>query len=282
MNIYLDIDKTLIDGPNPAPHLEEFLEYAVNNHNCYWLTTRDKGEITESSNGRTHAAIQMTFYVSKDKWKYLDKIKTVKWNTWKTEGIDWSEDFLWLDDYVFPEEIRVLKEKGVHNSWVPINLSKNPNVLMDVINGLKNKNKGNVKEHMKKILHFEDEEMLANMYSVKMKSEGFDYKLYLHPPGSKEKLVNLVLAESPDLIIMDIIMPVMDGFKATEILKSDSKTKDIPIIGLCNMGQKEDIQQAKDFGMLDYVVNSRIVPNKFVSRVKIFFDDPDNYKPKFG
>ena len=68
----------------------------------------------------------------------------------------------------------------------------------------------------------------------------------------------------------------MDGFKATEILKNNSETKDIPIMGLCNMGQKEDIDKA------DYFVNSQIIPTKFVARVESFFENPQGYSPKFG
>ena len=134
----------------------------------------------------------------------------------------------------------------------------------------------------RKILHFEDEEMLANIYSTKLKQLGFDYKFYLHPPKTEQELISLVLTEKPDLIIMDIIMPVMDGFKATEILKNHPETKDTPIIGLCNMGQKEDIDKARELGMSDYFVNSQITPTKFVARVGGFLDSPQDYTPKFG
>lgn len=133
-----------------------------------------------------------------------------------------------------------------------------------------------------KILHFEDEEMLANIYSTKLKQLGFEYKFYLHPPEKEQELINLVLAEKPDLIIMDIIMPVMDGFKATEILKNHSETKAIPIMGLCNMGQQADIDKARELGMSDYFVNSQITPTKFVARVESFFESPEDYSPKFG
>ena len=282
MNIYLDIDQTLISGPEPAPHLEEFLKYVTNHHNCYWLTLRDKGDIGESSSGRTHAAIQMTFYVSKDKWEYLDKIKTAKWNAWRTEGINWEEDFIWLSDYIFPEEMKVLKAKGVYDSWFPINSSKNPNVLMDVINGLKNKNVGNAKEHMKRILHFDDEEMLTNMYEVIFKKAGFSYQAYSQPPHNSEELINLVLAEKPDCIIMDIIMPVMDGFTATEILKSNEQTKKIPLFFLTNMCQREDIEKGRELGAVDYFINANHTPSELAEKIKEYLEDPINYKPKFG
>jgi CheY-like chemotaxis protein len=225
----------------------------------------------------------MTFYVSKDKWEYLDKIKTAKWNAWRTEGINWEEDFIWLSDYIFPEEMKVLKAKGVYDSWFPINSSKNPNVLMDVINSLKNKNGGNAKEHMKKILQFDDDTFLGQMYQEKFKLEGFKHIWKEHPDTDKaEDLINYVLEINPNLIVMDIIMPVMDGYKATEILKKDDRTKNIPIFMLTNLSQDEDIEKAKELGAADYFITAHHVPSKFINCVKEYLEDSINYKPKFG
>ena len=117
----------------------------------------------------------------------------------------------------------------------------------------------------KKILHFEDERMLRDMYGTKFQMLGFEFAGYESPTKNP---VKLVLKEKPDLIIMDIIMPVMDGYTATKILKDDKRTAQIPIVGLCNMGQKEDIQKALDLGMADYLVTAEHMPNDVVERVK--------------
>lgn len=114
-----------------------------------------------------------------------------------------------------------------------------------------------------KILHFEDDDLLSSMYGEKLKMGGFDYVRYNSPSNNP---VEVVLKENPNLIIMDIIMPDMDGFTATKILKSNPKIKNIPIIGLCNMQGGKD--KAIKVGMTDYFVNSKTSPNKLADKIK--------------
>ena len=121
---------------------------------------------------------------------------------------------------------------------------------------------------MKKILHFEDEEMLANMYKSRFEKEGFQYQSYSYPPEDKEELINLILAEKPDLILTNILMPVMDGFAVTKVLKSDDRTKNIPIFALTNLGQKEDIKTGMDLGMTDYFVRANSTPAELIEKLK--------------
>lgn len=124
----------------------------------------------------------------------------------------------------------------------------------------------------KKIIHFEDDEFLAELYKPKFKEAGFNYNHYLNPPSNKNELVELIINEKPDLIIMDILMPEIDGFEATKILKADKRTKDIPIIGFDNLSQPRDIKQAKDVGMADYFVKATFSPNGFIEKIKKFLD----------
>ncbi len=115
-----------------------------------------------------------------------------------------------------------------------------------------------------KILLIEDEEMLANMYEVKFGNEGFE--LHKAPDGAQ----GLELAKSvkPDFILLDIIMPKMDGFSVLKSLKGDSTTKDIPVILLTNLGQDEDIERGKQLGAVGYLVKANITPAEVVDAVK--------------
>ncbi len=118
---------------------------------------------------------------------------------------------------------------------------------------------------MARILHFEDDTLIAEMYLKKFESLGFNYVNY-DSPGQNP--VAVVLNEKPNLIIMDIIMPHMDGFKATELLKADGRTAIIPIMGLCNMGQKEDVERALSLGMVEYLISTKHLPQDTIDHVK--------------
>lgn len=115
-----------------------------------------------------------------------------------------------------------------------------------------------------KILLVEDEEMLANMYEVKFKNEGFDLIKALD--GSKG--LELAKSEKPDFILLDIIMPKMDGFSVLTSLREDPTTKDIPVILLTNLGQEEDIERGKKLGAVGYLVKANITPSEVVDAVK--------------
>jgi len=115
-----------------------------------------------------------------------------------------------------------------------------------------------------KVLLIEDEEMLANMYEVKFKNEGFDL---LKALDGAEGL-KLAKTEKPDFVLLDIIMPKMDGFSVLKSLKEDPETKDVPVLLLTNLGQEEDIERGKKLGAVGYLVKANITPAEVVHEVK--------------
>ena len=110
MDIYLDIDGVLIDKKgNPVPGLVKFMKHITDKHDVYWLTTWVK-------DGNSERALRiLEDYVPS---QILNKIKPTTWNTWKTEAIDWTKDFRWIDDYCFPQELQDLKDHGVEDKWI--------------------------------------------------------------------------------------------------------------------------------------------------------------------
>jgi len=130
MNIYLDIDGTLHHkkGGLPATDLKEFLEYVTKNHTVYWLTSHCRG----GANRAVEHIVQQN-NPSADVLALLDEIIPTNWNLRKTEAIDFSQDFIWLDDYVFEDDKAVLRKNKVFNSLVIIDLEGNPNQLTDLI-----------------------------------------------------------------------------------------------------------------------------------------------------
>ena len=116
------------------------------------------------------------------------------------------------------------------------------------------------------IVLIEDEEMLANMYETKFKTEGYDIRKAL----DGESGLKLVEEDKPDLILLDIIMPKLDGFSVLKKLKASDKSKDIPVILLTNLGQDEDIKKGQSLGAVGYLVKANLTPAEVVAKVKDF------------
>lgn len=118
---------------------------------------------------------------------------------------------------------------------------------------------------MPKIIHFENDRFLAGIYKAVFKRDGFECISYANPTKNP---VKLVLKHHPDLIIMNIIMPVLDGFVATGLLKTDARTRNIPILGLSNLGRPADIKKGKDLGMVGYLIMAKYKPSAVVDEVR--------------
>ena len=109
-----------------------------------------------------------------------------------------------------------------------------------------------------KILLVEDDSFLSGMYDTKLKLEGFD--VVLAEDGVKG--LELAVSQNPDIILLDIILPKMDGFTALKHLKDNTETKKIPVILMTNLGQKEDVERGIALGAQDYLVKAHFMPSK--------------------
>lgn len=115
-----------------------------------------------------------------------------------------------------------------------------------------------------KVLIVEDEPMLAEMYSTKFTMEGFAVEKALDGAAGLEK----AKLTKPDVILLDIIMPKLDGFSVLKSLKEDPALKDLPVILLTNLGQEEDIRKGKKLGANDYFVKANHSPQEIVEKVR--------------
>ncbi|MBI5467336.1 MAG: response regulator [Candidatus Kerfeldbacteria bacterium] len=110
----------------------------------------------------------------------------------------------------------------------------------------------------------EDEKMLADMYATKFAMEGFN----AHKANDGAAGLEVIRDVKPDIILLDIIMPKIDGFGVLKMLKDDAALKDIPVILLTNLGQDEDIKKGKELGAADYFVKANHTPAEVVTKVK--------------
>ncbi len=114
-----------------------------------------------------------------------------------------------------------------------------------------------------KVLIAEDEETLLDMYTIKLEKEGFE----VFGAHDGEEAVKLAKESNPDIILLDIIMPKIDGFSALEEMRKEKSLDKVPIIMLTNLGQKEDIDKGKEFGANDYLVKANTTPAEVVEKI---------------
>lgn len=118
--------------------------------------------------------------------------------------------------------------------------------------------------HKIKVLIVEDEKMLCDIYKTKFEMEGF---AVAQSHDGREGL-EMAREEKPDIILLDIIMPKLDGFVALQLLKKDASTKDIPVLLLTNLGQEDDVKKGKKLGAAGYFVKANHSPSDVVSKVQ--------------
>lgn len=116
----------------------------------------------------------------------------------------------------------------------------------------------------KKILLVEDDRMLLEMYSAKFTHDGFDIRT------AENGTDGLKLAKEwkPDLVLLDIILPKLDGFATLKEIRKDAAIKDTPVILLTNLGQDQDIKKGKILGADDYFVKANHTPTEVVEKVR--------------
>lgn len=103
-----------------------------------------------------------------------------------------------------------------------------------------------------KILIVEDEKPLLHALEDKLILEGFEVIL----AGNGQEGLNLALSKKPDLILLDIVMPIMDGMEMLGRLRSDSWGAEVPVILLTNLSEGEKVKAALKSGVHDYLVKS--------------------------
>jgi len=120
-----------------------------------------------------------------------------------------------------------------------------------------------------KILIVEDEPFLLELYQTKLVQEGYNALVASNGDvGFAQALNNL-----PDLILLDLLMPKVDGYEMLKKLKADSKTKAIPVIIFSNLTQKEEIEKGLRLGANDFIIKTSITPTQLASRVKGFLQN---------
>jgi DNA-binding response OmpR family regulator len=115
-----------------------------------------------------------------------------------------------------------------------------------------------------KVLVVEDDTFLAGMYLTKLSLEGFEVELASDGREGLKKAKEWL----PDVILLDIVLPVMDGFGVLENVKKDSSTRDIPVMLLTNLGQRNDVERGLSLGAADYLIKAHFMPSEVIEKIK--------------
>lgn len=115
-----------------------------------------------------------------------------------------------------------------------------------------------------KILIVDDDKFLLNMYSIKFQKEKFEVTV---ASDGQEALKKLQDGFVPDAIVLDIVMPVMDGLEFLEKMRGENLAKEATLLILSNQGQSSDIEKAKRLGIDGYIVKATTIPSEVVTEV---------------
>ena len=117
---------------------------------------------------------------------------------------------------------------------------------------------------MKKILLVEDDPLLIDIYTTKLKEAGFETVVV----DRGERALKAVEQQKPDLVLLDVVLPHVDGWEVLRSIKESETLKDTKVIILSNLGQKEEIEKGLTLGAERYLIKAHYTPSQAVEEVK--------------
>ncbi len=118
---------------------------------------------------------------------------------------------------------------------------------------------------MAKILIVEDDKFLRELIAKKLIKEGYEVEEAIDGEDGVRKAKKIM----PDLILLDLILPGIDGFEVLQRIKEDQKTALIPVVILSNLGQKDEIEKGLNLGAVDFLIKAHFTPEEIVEKIKL-------------
>jgi DNA-binding response OmpR family regulator len=115
-----------------------------------------------------------------------------------------------------------------------------------------------------KILIVEDDKFLRELMTRKLNNDGFELEEAIDGEESLKKLETF----KPDIILLDLILPGLDGFETLERIKDNPQTSGIPVLILSNLGQRDEIEKGLKLGAIDFMVKAHFTPEEIVGKIK--------------
>jgi|SRR3989344_7271623 len=117
---------------------------------------------------------------------------------------------------------------------------------------------------MAKIVIVEDDKFLRELITQKILKEGYQVVGAVNGEEGVAKTKEV----KPDLVLLDLILPGIDGFEVLRQIKEDPETSKVPVIILSNLGQKDDVERGVQLGASDYMVKAHFTPGEIVAKIK--------------
>lgn len=144
---------------------------------------------------------------------------------------------------------------------------KTERVILEKINYYFSKT--NMIENKKLILLVEDDIFVKDIYNHKLTADGYEVAMV----GSGTEALEFMEKRKPDLILLDIVMPYMDGKEALGRIKEKEEWKKIPIIMLTNLSEAEDINETESLGADKYLIKSHFSPSEVSEKIKLMMGE---------
>lgn len=117
---------------------------------------------------------------------------------------------------------------------------------------------------MAKILIVEDDKFLRELITQKVLKEGYQAVEAING----EEGVAKAKEEKPDLMLLDLILPGIDGFEVLRQIRESADTVHVPVIILSNLGQKDDVERGMKLGATDYLIKAHFTPGEILAKIK--------------
>jgi len=117
---------------------------------------------------------------------------------------------------------------------------------------------------MNKILIIEDDKFLRQLIVQKLAKEGYEIVEAI----DGEEGIKKIQEKNPDLVLLDLILPGIDGFEVLSQMKKNEELTKVPVIILSNLGQQEDVKRGLNLGAVDYLIKAHFTPGEIVEKIR--------------
>ena len=114
-----------------------------------------------------------------------------------------------------------------------------------------------------KVLLVDDTEFYLKAYKMKLVADGYE----VGTAANGVEAIKAVATDRPDIILLDLMMPVMDGFKVLQVIKDDPNLNQIPVVVFSAKGNTDEVVKAMSAGATDFLVKATTTPNKVVEKI---------------